>query len=396
MTCPPQVASNGLYWLIPAFFLFLMTTPSDSDLFQKARALIRQSGPDFAKTLAKGSAKPTSLAFPLFAYGDLGPNAPEKEIVEIMRGLPLLWEEDDQSDAYLDQARSFFRQVNQSIEAMGPSIFRVEAPALHENADDEAKALAAVLDGDHKELLFKIRKTPEFAAKSVLTRLAQQAVAWENSLIFLSKSAVNEDQAQLMCLIGSAARKGIVGELFNADDMAKIAELSTSVWLKGQHRDLEALRLRSADQLDTILNDPMRRETAIQTLGEHLPALAVPPLMNESKRLERIQNAREFADGVVEMIIKQLDSDFSPQGIQGAMIAHIQKPNWKDSFSESDWLSLGRQIKDGQASEVVDDALAQLFFDRVMTVVLAKVPLEHLAPPQAEQAVDPPPSPKPR
>ena len=368
--------------------LFIMTTPTDRELLHKARVLIQESGMDFAISLEKKYG-PTRLSIIAFARRDLGPNAPEKTMVEAMRENPLLWEKDDGSDEYLAQARAFFNRVEKAVEAVGPAILEtgVQPSERHIKSEKMVQARAQVavnLDEHHGRILNMIRNEPEKAVQSAITRLMTDTVPWENSLIVLAQQAATPAQAQLMVVLGSLCRKQLLEDVFEDEDLIRIAELSTGVWRSGKHNDLEHLRRRAAEQLGIVLNNPQRRPAVEAVLAEHLPNRLLPAALTDAERQTTIRLAQGHAEAMASQILEMFEERVEIEGVMGLVVSHFRTPHWKDALSDEDWLALGLQTAEGMPEDMQTSPEAQSWayhlWVRTEAAVLAQLPQEALGP----------------
>lgn len=365
--------------------------PSNRVLWVQACALVKEAGPAFAATI-KRSRLHSPVATAVLASGQLGTQAPEQAIIQALKGYPLLWGPVNRTDERKAQMQQFLSEVRQALEEAGPKVLAglgkglaVAAGKSKSTATTNAQAVeraAQQLSERHKRLLTMIRDEPAKAVMSARTRLNQDVVQWENTLIFLSLSAPTPSVAQLMVATGELIRQGLLDQVFTEADLAAVAAMAPGVWLRGQNDDLTALRLRAADRLGMILDDPERAPAAMAVLSgmktKAKGGLPQPVAWSD----EQLAQAQAVAQNTVERWVKQLEDHLhSDEGMGPILVEHFRHAQWADTLSRQDWQAIARAIPEGydphQASEqqqaVVDGAILQRLVPRTEDLILSQV-----------------------
>lgn len=270
-----------------------------------------------------------------------------------------------------------------------------DARSLSDKAEVTTPAAASdravrSMEDRSKRLLNMIQTEPAKAALSVRTRLSQDVVQWENALTFLSHKATTPEAGALMVLTGELIREGKLDQVFTEQDLADIASVSLSVWLRGQNDDLTHLRYMAADKLGSLLDDPTREHDTRATLSGFKTKAKGGIPQPQAWSQEHQDNIQALCRHWVEEAYGNAPSSFGQENELTQLTAnHFRHPNWTDSLDDRDWKLLARLVPSGLTLNDQDTPAFQAVGEQVLTRLVAHTYFLLLAPAVVRSMAEP-------
>lgn len=241
-----------------------------------------------------------------------------------------------------------------------------------------------------KRLLNMIQTEPAKAALSVRTRLNQDVVQWENALTFLSHKATTPEMGALMVLTGELIREGKLDQVFTEQDLADIASVSLSVWLRGQNDDLTHLRYMAADKLGALLDDSTREYDTRATLSGFKTKAKGGIPQPQVWYQEHKDNIQALCRHWVEEAYGNAPSPFGQENELTRLVPnHFSHPNWTDSLDDRDWKVLARLVPPGLTLNDQDTPVFKAVGEQVLTRLVQHTHFLLLAPAVARSMAEP-------